>query len=205
MHPKEAKKERTGTGRLTHLSLKNSRIVIGENFDQHEEIQQILADQNLNCFLLYPGSSSQNLDIGAPMQMQNAEAQKKINVIFVIDGTWSCAKSMMRDSLTLHGLPRVSFNSDKKSNFAIKQQPNSYCLSSIESIFYVLDALNRFKIEDIKNSEHKNLLILLDKMCEFQVACTQLPDSRRYRPGNYKRSHEKRVSKKWVKRKVYFE
>ena len=34
MHPKEFKQEKAGTGRLTHLCLKNSEILVGVGFDE---------------------------------------------------------------------------------------------------------------------------------------------------------------------------
>ena len=34
MHPKEARKERVGTGRLAHLALKSSEIMIDQTFNK---------------------------------------------------------------------------------------------------------------------------------------------------------------------------
>ena len=101
MHPKEAKKERVGTGRLSHLSLINSKIIIGENFDGHEEVKSLIHHPENRCFVLYPGTHSHNLNVSLPPGMKIENPSQK-NVIFVIDGTWSCAKSMMRDSTILH-------------------------------------------------------------------------------------------------------
>ena len=39
MHPKEFKREKAGTGRLTHLCLTDSLILMGTDFDHHEELQ----------------------------------------------------------------------------------------------------------------------------------------------------------------------
>ena len=44
MHPKEFKKEKAATGRLTHLCLANSEIFMGIAFDAHEQVQALLHD-----------------------------------------------------------------------------------------------------------------------------------------------------------------
>ncbi|MDH4466463.1 MAG: DTW domain-containing protein [Bacteriovoracaceae bacterium] len=206
MHPKEAKKERVGTGRLSHLSLINSKIIIGENFDGNEDVKSLIKHSENQCFILYPGSNSHNLNLSLHPLM-NYEIPGQKNIIFVIDGTWSCAKSMMRDSTILHQLPRISFDSKQTSQFYIKQQPTSLCLSTIESLYQVLECLNQWGAEKIENKGHENFLYLLQKMCDFQKSCTELPQNHRYRPSRtgYKKSTEKKVSKKWIKRKIYFE
>ena len=43
MHPKEFKKEKAATGRLTHLCLANSEIHCGIEFDRHEAVQALIA------------------------------------------------------------------------------------------------------------------------------------------------------------------
>jgi DTW domain-containing protein YfiP len=143
MHPKEAKKEKVGTGRMTHLSLPNSSLIIDYNFDRNKDFLKLLEDSRYQHFLLYPGEKAINLSFEKP-QIDSS----KIPLIFILDGTWSCAKSMMRDTHLLHSLPRVSFSSDHQSAFAIKQQPASYCLSTIESVAIVLENLKNLKIED---------------------------------------------------------
>src|SRR5882724_4937186 len=64
MSPKEFKKEKAGTGRLTHLCLTNSEIQMGMSFDEHESVQEILNDPQFFPVLLYPGPSARNLSRG---------------------------------------------------------------------------------------------------------------------------------------------
>src|SRR4051812_26908478 len=42
MHPKEYKREKAATGRLTHLCLAHSEVHVGKEFDEHEEVQALL-------------------------------------------------------------------------------------------------------------------------------------------------------------------
>ena len=44
MHPKEFKKEKAATGRLTHLCLARSEIHMGVEFDAHVEVQALIRD-----------------------------------------------------------------------------------------------------------------------------------------------------------------
>jgi len=210
MHPMESKKERIGTGRLSHLSLTNSKIIVGEDFDKNKEVQELLTNKKYQCFILYPGKESLNIEISFPALMQanidaNLEADfKKINLVFVIDGTWACAKSMMRDSISLHTIPRISFNATRESRFFIKKQPSIVCLSTIESLYYVLKALDFWEVETL-NGQQENLLTILDKMCQFQQECADNPNMAKYRPGIFKKNSEVLPSRKWLSRKITFE
>ena len=45
MHPKEYKKEKKGTGTMTHLQLENSEIIVGVDFANNKRINEILTDE----------------------------------------------------------------------------------------------------------------------------------------------------------------
>ena len=64
MHPKEFKQEKAGTGRLTHLCLTGSEIHMGIGFDDHEAVQELLADPQFFPVLLYPGEQAHNISHG---------------------------------------------------------------------------------------------------------------------------------------------
>ncbi len=59
----------------------------------------------------------------------------------------------------------------KISNFKIKTQPNSYCLSTIESTQYILELLNRQKLENLKNNELIEFTKPFEKMVQYQIDC----------------------------------
>ena len=54
MHPKEAKKQRTGTGRLSKNSLTDSEILVGVDFTQNKRLLQLINDPQYFPVLLYP-------------------------------------------------------------------------------------------------------------------------------------------------------
>jgi DTW domain-containing protein YfiP len=165
MHPREFKKTKNGTGHFTHLSLPNSQIHIGVDFSNNKSINTIIDDSSNNCYILYPGKDTIKLNT------QNIYEENKKNIIFIIDSTWACSVKMLRVSKNLHHLPRISFEHSKISIFKIKTQPNSYCLSTIESTLSVLELLNFHNIESIEKDKFKNFLQPFEKMVEYQMGC----------------------------------
>jgi len=170
MHPKEFKKTKNNTGRFTHLSLPNSKIYIGIDFNEHDEINSIIEDTNNSCFVLYPGDDSIKLN------HQTIQKENKTNVIFIIDSTWPCSNKILAVSKNLNKLPKVSFEHNKASAYKIKTQPNKYCLSTIESTLCILELLNYHKIETINQNALDNFLKPFEKMVEYQINCVLSSD-----------------------------
>ncbi len=201
MHPKESKKSFLGTGRLSHTALKNSQIIVGVNFDEDPQVQAILNNNSNECILLYPGESSINLS------RETLPVTPKQRIIFILDGTWPCAKKMMRKSTSLHDLPRVSFETKKTSEFIIKHQPANYCLSTIESIYVLLSELEEQKLEDTKGKK-QTLLQALENLVQFQIKCANDPSLQNFKRFKERADvlpRERVASKKWEKRKVCFQ
>ena len=84
----------------------------------------------------------------------------------MLDGTWPCARKMLKLSKNLQKLKRVSFDNNIKSKFVFKQQPDPLCLSTIESVYTVLNLL---KEGDLENCETKDFLIPFEKMIKYQL------------------------------------
>jgi len=165
MHPKEFKKTKNNTGRFTHQSLTNSKIYIGIDFNNDDEINSIINDQNNSCYILYPSDDSIKLN------HQTIQRENKTNVIFIIDSTWPCSNKILAVSKNISALPKVSFVHDKTSAYKIKTQPNEYCLSTIESTLCILELLNQHQIENISKNNLNNFLLPFHKMIEYQVNC----------------------------------
>lgn len=178
MHPKEYRKTKNGTGHFTNKSLKNSEIYIGIDFTNHKEINHILNDSNNECFILYPGKESIKLNY------EKLETKKNI-VLFIIDSTWACSKKLLRLSKNLKSLKRVSFESDRVSNFRIKEQPKDYCLSTIESTQFILELLNKQSIENINKQSLINFTKPFDRMVEYQINCIEKTKDLRYKEYDF--------------------
>lgn len=182
MHPKEFRKTKNGTGHFTNLSLTNCQLFVGIDFSNHNIINEILNDKNNSCYVLYPDIDSIKLNT------QNISSEYKTNVIFIIDSTWPCSKKILRVSKNLHNLPKISFEHTKSSAFKIKTQPNSYCLSTMESTLCVLELLNKQGCEKIKDTELNHFLTPFVKMIDYQLGCIDECDSGKVR---YKKPYKK--------------
>jgi DTW domain-containing protein YfiP len=193
MHPKEAKKQKLGTGRMSHASLPNSQIIVSELLDKNEQFQSIIQDQNINSYLLYPSDTA--IVLGDPKHIDTFKSAKQ-NVIFVLDATWPCAKKMMRLSQTLKSMKKVSFKTTHKSEFLIKHQPHENCLSTIESIYHTLSYLKEWNEEQ---GDFESLLEVFNEMIKFQIKCATDPMI----PSNRGKKSTKAPSKQRVRPKTH--
>jgi DTW domain-containing protein len=199
MHPKEARKQKVGTGRMANLCLKNCKIIIGEHFQDNSEVNNLITSPDFHTVILYPGETSHNITAG-PIKF---DSNKRLMVL-IIDGTWPCAKSMMRDSKILHHLPRISFETSETSQFKIKHQPAKYCLSTIESIFHLLNGLNKWNLEKLEGKHHI-LPKVLSNIVDFQIKCSTDPALSGYRRGSFSDPTKRKDSVKWLDRKICFD
>ncbi len=204
MHPKEAKKQRLGTGHLSHAILENSRLFSEVNLDQDREFQKFLRGPDFFHMLLYPAEDAWPIDSSlAPQEKGHIPTppipRGKTLVLHVLDATWPCAKKMMRVSQCLKELPKVSFQQSYRSRFLIKHQPHEACLSTIETLYYCLEALKKYGLEPELEEKHQNLLDTLDALVKFQVKCENdpnIPSTRGRKPKSKKHLKEARIRPK---------
>lgn len=164
MHPKEYRKEKNGTGLMTQLQLENSEIIVGVDFTNNQQVNEIMNDETKDAFLLYPGKDDFNLSVRT-----NSEVNSFLGAnpyIFILDGTWPCARKMLKLSTNLQKLQRVSFDNSIKSKFVFKQQPAALCLSTIESVFTVISLLKRANYESCDTMQ---FLLPFEKMIAHQL------------------------------------
>ena len=186
MHPKEFKQEKAGTGRLTHLCLPNSRIIMGVGFDDNEEVQALIHDSRNLAVLLYPGETARNLSEGG---LRPEELGDRTLVVFLLDATWACARKMLRLSPSLQRLPRIMFTPSAPSRYVIKQQPQDGCLSTLEATHDLLGALERGGLDHYPLPEQ--LLGLFARMQDFQIKCARDPSRAGYRRQPYSEPGER--------------
>lgn len=167
MHPMEFKKVKNNTGMFVHRQLKNSDLIIDVDFTQNKKVNEyIKTDQ---CFVLYPGTSAINL---SREKLSLSENQNK--TIFIIDATWPCAKKMLKLSKNLQDLPQISFEHNMRSGYAFKKQPHEKCLSTIESVHYLINLLAE---QNIENSVSDNFLQAFKAMNVYQLQCIEDPNN----------------------------
>lgn len=169
-HPKEAKKTKNGTGRLAHLALPGSEVLVGVDFREHPRVNALIREGG--CWLLYPAAPGKGAGAsGAP------------RVLFVLDATWPCAKKMMTQSTNLHGLPRLSLDVDRPSEFVTKHQPDPRCLATIEAVDRTLWALTKTGEERWDAERSEALLRPFRRMNDIALEFARNPP-----PGSYRRS-----------------
>lgn len=174
MHPKEAKRQRTGTGRLAHLCLADSEILQGLEFSQNARLCDLLGDERFLPVLMYPGSDALNVndehfrklllqehseknptraDESRAAQFScteknasNTMCARKILMPIIIDATWFCSRKIIEHNEFLLRLTKLSFVNTYSSIFTFKHEPRPECVSTIETCYYLIKELQEAKI-----------------------------------------------------------
>ena len=184
MHPKEWRRERCGTGRLTYLNIADAELLPGIAFDGHPRVRQLIDDPGNFPVLLYPGKGSIDLseskrtgphpadghsavdELPAVARLRMAASGRRITA-FLVDATWACSKAVLRESPGLLALPRLMFTPRTPSRWIIKRQPDPLCLSTLETVHELLCALESAGLEDYPDKDR--LLEVFARMQEYQI------------------------------------
>lgn len=164
MHEEEARKQKTGTGRLAALCLTNSELLTGIDFSDNPRVNALLSDPAYVPFVLYPGPKAVNF---STLPAAALPAGKTL-LVFVIDGTWRTAKSLLNKSRNVRALPRLSFAGSYLSRFSIKRQPMAHCISTIEAVYHLCNEAEAAGHETIGRKKEV-LLELLKELVDTQV------------------------------------
>ena len=164
MHPKEAKRQRTGTGRLAALSLPKSEIITGVDFSKNERVNSLLSDETYYPVLLYP---AENAWTSTREGFQEAVGGRTL-LVFLVDSTWACSKKIIKSSVNLQKLPKLSFSGNYKSIFTFKHEPKDYCVSTIESCYYLIKELQAIGMADAA-ANPEPLMAVFKKLIQFQL------------------------------------
>lgn len=167
-HPVEASK-RIATGRLAYTCLKNSVFIRGYSFLFHNTVDKLIHDEGNQCFVLYPGRQSHDLSTTSLIEKKKDFSINKKTIIFVIDGTWGNANKMLRLSPNLATLPKICFTPKKQSNFRVRQQPKSFCLSTLEAIHEIIELLGETREFNLKSKKHDSLIKVFNYIVEDQL------------------------------------
>ncbi|HAR42961.1 MAG TPA: DTW domain-containing protein [Bdellovibrionales bacterium] len=163
-HPREYRNP-IGTARMTQLSLENSKLIVGLDFDNDPQVQTLLRDERNQCVVLFPGPAAQNLSRLDKAELKLKYLNERCLVLFVLDGTWHCAKKIITVNPVLAALPQVSFEPGKKSEYGgVRRQPREYCVSTYEAVHRVLAILE-------PAVDLEPMLQVFRKMVGFQAEC----------------------------------
>lgn len=168
IHPIEVRR-RIATGRMSHLVLKNSQLIMGQDYTNNDQVNAILANPNYEPMVLYPGQQSLNLSNLNQEEKGKIFSPNKQPVLFVIDGTWNTARKTMWQSQNLKTLPKICFTPASLSQFRVRKQPDPNCFSTIEAIHYTIEMLGNFRGFDPKSRQHDSLIHVFNQMVERQL------------------------------------
>ena len=177
IHPIE-RRRRIATGRMTHLCLKNSDLIIGEDYTSDAKVNAILEDDQYHPVMLYPGVGSTDISLMPSSERPAIFPAGKKLAVFVIDGTWNTARKMVR-SENLRGLQRICFTPSAPSSFRVRKQPKEGCVSTIEAVHETVELLGEPYGFDVSSRKHDNLLFVFDQLVENQLKfITEVKSSR---------------------------
>lgn len=173
IHPIEVRR-RIATGRMSHLCLENSQLIMGHDYTDDPRVNAILNDSSVHPLILYPGKGSTNLTDLSTEQRGSFLSNGKRLAVFVIDGTWASARKMVRLSRNLHGIQRICFTPPGPSNFRVRKQPAPHCYSTLEAIHHTIELLGPARGFDPSLGQHNALLRVFDHMVEQQLEYIRL-------------------------------
>jgi DTW domain-containing protein YfiP len=170
MHRKEQRDRLgTGTGRLSHLMLKNSRLFVGLEFENNPEIQKLLHDETIFPCVLYPEKNAMDISSAEGINSLKTMINGKSLLVFVLDGSWACVRNIIRANPTIAQLPNISFSTGRKSEYGFKKQPHENCLSTLEATHELICLLENSQLAFARPpGSQKNLLTLFEKFVAFQ-------------------------------------
>jgi DTW domain-containing protein YfiP len=136
-HPMEVGNAK-GSARLLHLSLSNSRLEVGEQFDE-AQLRSWLSPQRRSV-LLYPDTEDAALGLAAPQPFDPAWLDQPLRLV-VLDGTWRKSRKMLYLNPLLQTLPRLPLRDTPPSHYLIRKARLPDQLSTLEATVYALAQL----------------------------------------------------------------
>src|SRR6185295_5570832 len=154
-HPRE-RDVPIGTARMASLCLPAAELHVGVDWTEHAGLAAALADPDRPPILLYPGSGARDI---------LSEPPRGPVTLVVVDGTWSQARTVVRDNPCLQDLPRYAFATPEPSQYRIRREPRAEYVSTIEALMHVLGVLEG------DPARFRSLLDPLRLMVDTQIAC----------------------------------
>jgi DTW domain-containing protein YfiP len=172
VHPEEMNST-IGTAWILRRSISNLKWIrsAGDELDQDPGFLKLIHSDEYAPLLLFPGSGVLNLNHASKQQWQDIASESRRPLLIVIDGTWTQARGILRKSEILRALPRVSFETEKPSEYEFKRQPHPACLSSVEGVHRVIEVLASRGFAPLPLSrEHDQMITIFRQMVQFQLS-----------------------------------
>jgi hypothetical protein len=118
---------------MAHLSVPGSELLIGIDFARHPRFSELLSGAE-DAVVLFPAEGARDAS--------ELAARPGGFTAFVIDGTWSQAKKVWQANPALQRLPAYRISPRLPSRYEIRAEPAVHCLSTIEAVAELLDAID---------------------------------------------------------------
>jgi DTW domain-containing protein YfiP len=138
-HPLEADNPK-GTARLLQLSLRSSRLLVGEVFDTPAWQPPGNTRQNLLLYPDLPSDRGAGLPLPPPPAPGVLRDPSQLRLI-VPDGTWRKSRKLLHLNPALQQLPRLSLQDLPASNYRIRRAHRPGQLSTLEAVCAALAQL----------------------------------------------------------------
>ena len=175
-HPRERDMP-IGTARMASLCLPRAELRVGIRWTA-ELLAGALGDPARPPILLYPGPGARDILRDPPVGPVT---------LVVVDGTWSQARTVVRDNPVLQALPRYAFATPEPSQYRIRREPCAEYVSTIEALMHVLGALEG------DPAPFRRLLDPLRAMVDAQLACQASAPRRGVRQVRRPRPSRRRI------------
>jgi DTW domain-containing protein YfiP len=175
-HPRERDMP-IGTARMASLCLPQAELHVGVRWVD-EPLARALGDPARPPILLYPGPGARDILLDPP---------RGPVTLVVVDGTWSQARTVVRDNPVLQALPRYAFATPEPSHYRIRREPRAEYVSTIEALMHVLGVLEG------DPARFRSLLDPLYAMVDAQLACQASAPRRSVRHVRRPRPPRRRV------------
>jgi len=138
-HPREARNP-MGTVRMAHLGLAGSTLLVGVDFEANRDFQGLLERERGRSVVLYPAPGARDV--------RELAGREPPPTVWVIDGTWSQAQKIWKKNPALRELPAYRIEPRQPSQYGFRAEPEPHCVSTIEAVAELLEALGENRPED---------------------------------------------------------
>jgi DTW domain-containing protein len=128
-HPMEVAQAK-GSGRLLHLSLQRSLLLVGECFDE-QQLQTM--SMQPRAVLLYPSTQGDASLLPATAIPDEWLQDPSAVCLIVLDATWRKSRKMLHHNPWLQRLPRMAIDHPPASRYLIRKAQGAHQLSTLEA------------------------------------------------------------------------
>jgi DTW domain-containing protein YfiP len=128
-HPLEVHHAKNSAG-LLHRSLQQSRVLVGEAFD--EASLRAVLQQPQYTVLLYPPTDFAGHTVPAELEAAQLTDPAQLRLV-VLDATWRKSRKMLHLSPLLQRLPRLSLDASVQSRYTIRKAHKPGQCSTLEA------------------------------------------------------------------------